>query len=1314
MSAQGLNDKKLIFLVGPYSGGKTTFIYKKMYEAITDVDGNIDLSKKAYLVVPEQDTKEKQKAFMEYKDNKSRGMLNCDVISFDRICYMVFSKLMINDIYSMNIIQDDMKALFCQIAVERRSNELPLYKRKARKIGFSEKLASAISEFATYKIDNEKINKIIADDKVQKSIKDELAELLIIQDEFNRLLESTNLNIVENKMKILSENIDKVNIFDNATIFFDGFTGFSPIQKEVFEKIKNKAQKVYVAIDYREKEFNDYISNKYDKYKANEKYENNIFHISDIFMESICDKDSIKDSCIVLKDGLENKYQDSKDLLYIEENIFNDKNNKEYDGKVGNVFVIHNKDISSELEFVINKIIELTRINAEPITYNDIKIVVPNLENYKDTIIAKFDKYNIPLFIDDSQSIFYSPYIKAIRSFIELCEKDFSYDALMGYMNSGIFDKDGILSDENDKQLLPDRSIYYFDNALRMFGVKNYNALSQKRALYRNIYRYMMKNEKLFAGSQKKYMTDDEYTELLSNIDHVNQARLKDSIKKSKAISLNIKNVVEEHAGEIYKVYNTKLNPIMNLYKKYVHKNKNKQFSICEFVVFIREFIDEIHLDTIFDKYINMLYGSACDGLDLVKNKDLAMLIGSKDKIQNILDLLDKIGKTNIIDNKELKYSLQELSLILNSAIDIFKVKSIPFSMDQIVVGDLMRSRFDNPKVLFFLGMNDSALPQKRNDDNIINDKMREAFSSNDIQLSQSLVETTYNSRFYTYLALSNPSKKLYLSYTNTNIDGEVDYKSRFLIDVEELFNDSIEQLSNTDNLAIYDIKQMREYIALHNAENTRVINKLDSYIDEYDGLSSYKKAMVKSAVLSKQYYDLIKNIEKNKENLIEDNKSYKNIAVRHINIKKDAMDKLYQDGFVTSATGIEKYANCPYKYFLENIIGIVDRESNEIDSRTIGNIFHNTMEKFFENGKHFTNLVNEEGKEISNKISIKDEELKKEIYNLADLAIRDEFMIEAKENDSESRLFLIERLKEIMYISIKYMLEQMKTQSPLVRVYHELPFDDYILDETNNSRLKGRIDQVELIKPFKDKAKYNIEGGELSLDDNVLYIKVIDYKSSNKKIDNKKINDGQMIQFIVYLDYIRESLKKKIFVDNVKKYFNKNDKWLAKYDKFELLGTFYKSILDNIVMIKKKDFDTYKKKVEKNSGQSFSYSELFKQYVDKKRNDAMKMTGMVNISDNKLKLLDYNAKVTRNGTNIDNENTEINSLKPDGGISLKYDKEFNDLIKEVRDRLTEQINDIRQGKFSVIPYNNACKYCSLAGSCGIERFGTEEIDDNE
>ena len=1337
-------NNKLLFIAGPHGGGKTTYIYEKMIEAITDTNGNIDLSKKAYLVVPEQDTKEKQKGFMDYKGNKSRGMLNCDVVSFDRICHMVFSKLNINDDV-LNIIQDDMKALLCQIAIERRSSELPTYKRKARKIGFSQKIASALSEFATYKIDKEKIDAIQKDNKVQQTIKDELTELLIVQDEFNSLLDNTNLNIVENKLKILSENIDKVDIFDNATLFFDGFTGFSPLQKEVFEKIKNKANQIYVSIDYREKELNLYLSGKFDKLQSSQKYENNIFHISDLFMESICEKDDIKDSLIIVKDGIEHKYDNSNDLKYLEENLFNDDIVDNTVIVSNNVIVKQNKDLSTELEWTINQIIEKTRITDNPISYNDIKIIVPNIENYRDIIISKFEKYNIPIFIDDSQSIFYSPYVKAVRAFVSILDEDFSYESLMGYMNTGLYDKDKAVFDEKGNILINEKSIYYFDNAIRMFGVNHYRALSKNRAFLRNINRYI----------------------------------IKESGKK---------NVVEIHANDIYKVYENLVMPIMSLYEKNILKNKEKQFSLSEFVALIRDFINETKLDTTFENYLENLqsvgaqhrkpatvgavsdrpYGMGNVGAQHRKPettnfptpKDLVMLEGSKTKISDILDLLEKIGKSNIVDNQELKYSLQELSQILDSAIDIFKVKSIPYSMDQIVVGDLMRSRFDNPKVLFFLGMNDSALPAKRNDDNIINDKMREAFTQNNIQVSQSLVETTYNSRFYTYLALTNPSEKLYLSYTNMNSTGESDYKSRFLLDVEEMFannvsDNAIKNIEYDADLPIYDIKQMKEYISLHNAENTRVLNKIDEYINQYKDLSKYKKDMIRNAVISKAYYDLLKEVDKN--NSENDNKTYKNITVRHTNVDKNSIAKLYEDGFVTSATAMEKYASCPYKYFLENMIGLSERETNEIDARNIGNIFHNTIEKFFENGNHYPNVVGSPQANVGatniNNVGAKQcepevgaqqatvggkqstglftidrpygkanvganqldnvgakqcepvpDQLREEIYTIAQSAIDNEFESQAKVNDLKSQQFLIERLKEIIYVSITHMLKQLKYQAPLVSIYHELPFDDYPIGENNDSFIRGRIDQVELLQEPDD--------------GNVLYIKIVDYKSSTKTIDKNKIDKGQMIQFVIYLDYVKKALDNKTFIDNVKNNLNIDASNLNKYKRFELLGTFYKSILDNIITIKKKDFDKFKKNLLKNIDVEIDDREIFKQYVTKLREDNMKMTGIVNISDDKFKVLDSNAKANKNdtasGEKIDNANTDFVSLKPDGAISLKYDNEFNELINQVRETVSEEITNIKSGSFPVSPKDRICDYCAFVGSCGLERYGTEEDDSND
>ena len=49
----------------------------------------------------------------------------------------------------------------------------------------------------------------------------------------------------------MNKRIGDVDIFEDAIVAFDGFTGFTPIQLSIFEQIANVAKEVYVTIDYR-------------------------------------------------------------------------------------------------------------------------------------------------------------------------------------------------------------------------------------------------------------------------------------------------------------------------------------------------------------------------------------------------------------------------------------------------------------------------------------------------------------------------------------------------------------------------------------------------------------------------------------------------------------------------------------------------------------------------------------------------------------------------------------------------------------------------------------------------------------------------------------------------------------------------------------------------------------------------------------------------------------------------------------------------------------------------------------------------------
>ncbi|MBQ7743394.1 MAG: hypothetical protein IJT67_01190 [Lachnospiraceae bacterium] len=111
-------------------------------------DGKIDFTKKFYLVVPEQDTNDRQRAMLE----KARelgfgaGIMNIDVVSFDRIAHNVFDILGIEPVRE-SVIDDDVKTMILTLVLSKLSKEgrLLYCNSLVGKVGFAIKLTKAMS-----------------------------------------------------------------------------------------------------------------------------------------------------------------------------------------------------------------------------------------------------------------------------------------------------------------------------------------------------------------------------------------------------------------------------------------------------------------------------------------------------------------------------------------------------------------------------------------------------------------------------------------------------------------------------------------------------------------------------------------------------------------------------------------------------------------------------------------------------------------------------------------------------------------------------------------------------------------------------------------------------------------------------------------------------------------------------------------------------------------------------------------------------------------------------------------------------------------
>ena len=1179
-----LNNKVKI-IIGSHGSGKSDWLYNRFLDMSRNENDKtkIDLSKKLYLVVPEQDTNDKQRAMIKksIENGYGSGILNIDVVSFDRIAHNVFDILNIEPMKE-NVIDDDMKTMILSLVLSKlsKANKLKYCDRMVNRVGFARKLTQVVSEFYAYNVSDEEIDKVISDKK-SDIYRDKLNDFRLIYDEFRKVLIDMHFSIKEDKYDLLDKRIPDVHMFDNAIVAFDGFTGFTPIQLSIFKKIVAVASKVFVTIDFREieeiKSFNlDSIIDDTDLFYLSKKFVKDIAKAVDVKnIDDLLCKDSIKN--VVYKYS-EN---DKADLRFIEKNIYRVNFEKEkIDIKNIDYFVADN--IREEVQNVVQQIFNLVR--NEGYKYNDIRIVVPKVDTYRDYIIKIFNKYNIPLFIDDSEKIINSPYIETIRAALDVLNYNFSYESIMRYINSGLTEKN--------------REVYEFDNFILEHAIRGYD-------------RYKTGFEKIKISEDKKKI--------------------------------------------IYFIKEQYIDPLLTLYEELIDNRGIKYYidAINNFIINAQ--INEKY--EVLDKQIEELSVS-----DINYNRVSAIFKYSREVITNVLnDLtnLEKYKEKNANEYLSSDISIEEFRRMFDVGLNNKALKSIPFSLDQVVVGDLMRSRFDNPKVEFFLGLNQSAIPSKSSDLSLIDDAIRELFANNVKELSQTTIETTLNQRFYIYLVLTNPTEKLILSYTKVNSEGESDEKSPILIMIEKLFNTDKDNLVfkarkvNIDTFNFYDYEDLISYVAL-NMEDIKKYSKKD-----VDGNFVYEfpDEIEKRIVRAKEVLNYLK---KNKNfDLINKNILYQPSFYRDIKLNKKLNDDLLNlndNEFKGSATSIESFNSCPYKFFMEHTLKLKDKEPYSVKPIDIGNIAHSVFENLFKDkgviGKSKDDLHGLVDKTLS------------DVYKTSD--VFNEFNKIDKDYIGANKLeYIKSRIQELMHYSTD-ILVNMATAMKFKSDATENVFEYDINENTESADkliLRGKIDRIDIC---------DIDGKT--------YINVIDYKSGRKEkaLDLKDVEAGTNIQLTLYIDYC---LNKKYKKGENKPIFS---------------GSFYFWVGEG-----RPRQDDY-------TGGKEADDEL-----SKKLTSQIGYSGVSN-SDDKVIETVYDSPIIEK-----NSRGNISSIKLSNGYKLdgKYidENELDDLIGKMHKKVNETIDDIKNGVITAKPHNgNVCKNCPYSNICRKEQLIVDEDDKSE
>lgn len=454
-------------------------------------------------------------------------------------------------------------------------------------------------------------------------------------------------------------------------------------------------------------------------------------------------------------------------------------------------------------------------------------------------------------------------------------------------------------------------------------------------------------------------------------------------------------------------------------------------------------------------------------------------------QVYNILvDIFNDICA--VLGNKEL--SLQEFRQTVLAGLKAVEIGTIPSSQDCVTVGSIDRIKGHGARVVFLVGVNSGVFPQSPTEGGLFTDDDKIILSELGIEMPPTLSELSESEQLLIYDALTCASDKLYLSYASSDNSSNALMPSEIIEKVSSMFPDAPytdesmegENLGNsiTTKKAVFDL----------------LASKLHGYIVTGEPLPPQLSAAAYYFTKDEQYAPLL-------ENAISMT-SYKEDTVR---VYPSLIKKVIGDDMKTSITRLELYNKCPFSYFAKYILKLEPRQVFEVTPSDSGSFLHDFLDKFSE---FIINSVDKNNKPYTWK-TIDDDFIKlntpvvlREVLSSVNTAMLEIPRIKA----------LFDRLCRSAQKAV-FSVRRHIVNSDFIPLGYEISFDEdgtfkpinIILDDGKQIVLRGRIDRADEFTLESD-----TEGGK--------FVRIVDYKSSEKTLSLSDVYNGIQLQLFVYL----------------------------------------------------------------------------------------------------------------------------------------------------------------------------------------------------
>lgn len=424
----------------------------------------------------------------------------------------------------------------------------------------------------------------------------------------------------------------------------------------------------------------------------------------------------------------------------------------------------------------------------------------------------------------------------------------------------------------------------------------------------------------------------------------------------------------------------------------------------------------------------------------------------SYDEYMNILDSL-------VLCFGDISISKKEFFDALDLSVSLTKVGVIPQTLDEVTFGSADRIRPSLPKVAFILGANQDEFPKTISNNGVFSLRERKDLINNEILIPDNAIETSIEENYLVYSNLCCPTNKLFISYCEKTLSGELKEPSSFFNEIKDELDCKV--IDFPANMSFSD------------------------FLPE-----TSKSAFGDYCRLLREYPDVALGIKKA---LDETEYSYATYSLHSSDVKKnasltpDTAQKLFGSNIYMSATKFDNYNKCKFSYFCKYGLGVKKLEAADFNVLQRGTIVHYVLERL---------------------ISIYKENIGDLDYDTLD-SLTDKYIEEyldcvAGFNDIRDYRseFLIGRISRSLKDVVHHVADEI-SQSKFKPVACELKI--------------GFDGDINVKFPY-DKGNIILNGSIDRVDEYNGYIRIIDYKTGSKSFKLPDILVGLNMQMLLYL----------------------------------------------------------------------------------------------------------------------------------------------------------------------------------------------------